>query len=106
MSIKVDWDEINSINKELDELAVKMDSATQAAGHENIAVKHFATVEGSAEAGAAAEAAKKDIYQGLQTAEQFLQKFVADLKTTVDQHKRNDDSAQATFSKQDKDLNK
>lgn len=104
--IKVDFDEITNINKQLAELSGALAQTAKDVGQaQPIDASNFAGVDTSKAAGTAAADAEKQISQAMQQAEDLLHQFTASLKSVVDQHQRDDHANRQTFDKQTSEVN-
>lgn len=93
MGIKVDWEAIDRINRELDGLMVEVGTAAERAKEEHITTEHFAHVDSSGKAGSAAVDAMSQLSSGMDTAYQFLRDYVAAIAAATKTHVSHDDTA-------------
>lgn len=102
---KIDWEEINRINHELDGLAIDFGLMAERAAEEHIKAENFGRVDGrSSTAGSAAVGAMEQVATGMATATKYLEDFVQATASAVSQYLSDDEIAKGEVERKQKEL--
>ncbi|MQA62256.1 MAG: hypothetical protein GEU86_12305 [Actinophytocola sp.] len=102
---KIDWEEINRINHELDGLAIDFSLMADRAAEEHIKAENFGRVDGrSSSAGTAAVGAMEQVATGVVTATKYLEDFVQATASAVSQYLSDDEIAKGEVERKQKEL--